>query len=524
MPETVFKISEQFTKDILDLKELDFSRGIVGIEKECLRISGSHISKRTHFPELGSALCNKYITTDFSEALLEFITPPLRDNPLTFQFLEDIHSFVLANIDNEVLWPFSMPLEITSDNDIPIAMYGNSNIAKLKTIYRNGLSNRYSRHMQTISGIHFNYSLTEKLWNDNLLLEQSKSLTDIKSDIYFGGLRNLQKMNWIILYLFGASPIVPKSLLKNTNLEFKKLDDDYYYLDNGTSLRMSNIGYQTPYQSKLDISLNSINEYIRDLLSATQKRSEIFQDIPTIVNNTFSQLSPNILQIEDEYYSSARPKNNSEEEIRMLSKLRRNGVNYIEYRSVDLNPFHRSGIDMDTVYFLELFLLYCCLKDSPMMTSDDQRESKSNTLKVATRGREKDLSLFNDQKKIELKDWGRKIIDEMMIIAEIIENNETKYIDSVRQAQLRLGSSENTPSASMIDKLVSSNQSYEEFGITRGLENKKEFSNYHNQSLKVLEDEARSSLNEQIKLESGDKKSFEEYFKDYLGSVEHTID
>ncbi len=208
----------------------------------------------------------------------------------------------------------------------------------------------------------------------------------------------------------------------------------------------------------------------------------------------------------------------------MLSKLNKNGVNYIEYRSVDLNPFHRSGIDMDTIYFLELFLLYCCIKDSPMMTSDDQKESKSNTLKVATRGREKGLSLFNDQKKIGLKDWSRKITDEMMIIAEIIENDDTNYINSIRQAQLRLGSPENTPSAIMIDKLVTSSQSYEEFGITRGLENKREFSNYHNQSLKVLEDEARASLNEQIKVESKDKKTFEEYFKDYLGSVEHTID
>ena len=520
----MFKISEQFTKKILDLKELDFSRGMVGIEKECLRVSGVDISKRTHFHELGSALCNQYITTDFSEALLEFITPPLSDNVLTFQFLEDIHSFVFSNIDNEVLWPFSMPLEITSDDDINIAMYGNSNIAMLKTIYRNGLSNRYGRHMQTISGIHFNYSLTEKLWNDDSLLQQSKSLTDVKSDVYFGGLRNLQRMNWIILYLFGASPIVPKSLLKNTSLEFKKLDDNYCYLDNGTSLRMSNIGYQTPYQSKLDISLNSMNEYIRDLLSATQKRSEIFQDIPTIVNDEFSQLNPNILQIEDEYYSSARPKHSSEEEIRMLAKLKKNGVNYIEYRSVDLNPFHRSGIDMDTIYFLELFLLYCCLKDSPMMTSNDQKESKMNTLKVATRGREKGLSLLNGQKKIGLQDWSRIILDDMMFVAEIIENDDTNYIDSIRQAQLRLKSPENTPSAMIIDTLLKGNQSYEEFGIARGLENKREFSNYHNQSLKVLEDEARLSLNKQIQLESKDKKSFKEYFKDYLGSAEHTID
>ena len=170
----MFKISEKFTKDILDLKELDFSRGMIGIEKECLRISGTDISKRTHFHELGSALCNQYITTDFSEALLEFITPPLRDNLLTFRFLEDIHSFVFSNIDNEVLWPFSMPIDISSDSDIPIAMYGDSNMAMLKTIYRNGLSNRYSRHMQTISGIHFNYSLTEKLWKNDSLLDQSK--------------------------------------------------------------------------------------------------------------------------------------------------------------------------------------------------------------------------------------------------------------------------------------------------------------------------------------------------------------
>lgn len=513
----MFKISNQFNNRILDRKVLNLSKGRVGIEKESLRISDSKISKKNHYSGLGSALCNKYITTDFSEALLEFITPPSTRNNKTYEFLEDIHSFVSSRIDDEILWPFSMPLDTSSENDIPIADYGSSNRARFKTIYRNGLSNRYGRRMQAISGLHFNYSLAEDIWDNNFLSNDSENYSNEKSVVYFGGIRNLKRMNWLILYLFGASPIVPKSLINNDYDGLESLDSNYYYLPYSTSLRMSDIGYQTNYQNDLQISPNSLDEYLSDLLSATNKESSVFRKIPEKNNNEYSQLNANILQIEDEYYSSSRPKSTNHENKRMLLKLKTGGVDYIEYRSLDINPFHRSGIDIDTIYFLELFMLYCCIKDSPMMTRDEQKDSRSNTLRMSKEGRRKDIYLLKNAKKITIKDWSRKIFDEMIGIAESLEES-SKYLNAIEKSKVLIDSPDNTPSGLILDMVLSRKLNIEELGKEIAKKNKDAFLKRNNNSFLVLDNEVEESIDRQKELETKSSKLFEDYLKEYLTS------
>jgi glutamate--cysteine ligase len=513
----MFKISNQFNNLILDRKVLNLSKGRVGIEKESLRISDSKISKKNHYSRLGSALCNKYITTDFSEALLEFITPPSTRNNKTYEFLEDIHSFASSRIDDEILWPFSMPLETSSENDIPIADYGSSNKARFKTIYRNGLSNRYGRRMQAISGLHFNYSLAEDIWDNNFLSDDSEKISNEKSLVYFGGIRNLKRMNWLILYLFGASPIVPKSLISNDYDGLESLDSNYYYLPYSTSLRMSDIGYQTNYQNDLQISPNSLDEYLSDLLSATNKESSVFRKIPLKNNNEYSQLNANILQIEDEYYSSSRPKSTSLENKRMLLKLKTGGVNYIEYRSLDINPFHKSGIDIDTIYFLELFILYCCIKDSPLMTKDEQKDSKLNTLKVSKEGRRKDIILLRNLQKVTLKDWSKNIFDEMIEIAENLDES-SKYLGAIEKSKTLIESPDNTPSGLILDMVLSGKLSIEEMGNEIAKKNKDAFLERNINSFLVLDNEVEESIDRQKKLETKSSKLFEDYLEDYLAS------
>ncbi|SVC58131.1 uncharacterized protein METZ01_LOCUS310985, partial [marine metagenome] len=253
------KLFSNGLKDIL-------AEGKIGIEKESLRVTKSKISRKKHQPSLGSALCHKHITTDFSEALLEFITPPFVDKNAGLSFLDNIHHFVSHNIGDEIIWPFSMPPFIESDDQIPIASYGSSNLALFKTTYRNGLSHRYGRAMQAIAGIHFNYSLSEKIWSSEFFNNKQKNSSTQRSTIYFRMLRNLHRMNWLILFLFGASPIVSKNFLSNRNTGFQKLDRHSYYLPYATSLRMSDLGYQNIHQSNnLAVSLNSLQEYIFDL-------------------------------------------------------------------------------------------------------------------------------------------------------------------------------------------------------------------------------------------------------------------
>ena len=108
----------------------------VGFEKESLRVINSRISQNIHPESLGSALCNNYITTDFSEAQTELVTPPFRDKIQGLKFLEGIHHFVSCNIEDEILWPFSMPPLIDDEKDIPIANYGSSNLGLFKRRYR----------------------------------------------------------------------------------------------------------------------------------------------------------------------------------------------------------------------------------------------------------------------------------------------------------------------------------------------------------------------------------------------------
>src|SRR5688500_8267571 len=129
------------------------------IERESLRVTPEgRIALTPHPPALGSALTNDNITTDYSEALIELVSPTFNTTWELLQYLLDLHQFVYQHLGDELLWATSMPSIIEGDESIPIAQYGRSNIGRMKTVYRNGLGIRYGRVMQAISGVHFNYS------------------------------------------------------------------------------------------------------------------------------------------------------------------------------------------------------------------------------------------------------------------------------------------------------------------------------------------------------------------------------
>ena len=412
-----------FNSDVKDT----LAFGKFGIEKESLRISQSAISRKKHQESMGSPLCHRYITTDFSEAQLELITPPFIDKKTGLDFLENIHHFVSHKIEDEIIWPFSMPPLIQSDADIPIASYGSSNLALFKTTYRNGLSHRYGRTMQAISGIHFNYSLPEQIWKSSLFTEEKAVSKKLRANIYFRTLRNLHRMNWLILYLFGASPIATKNFLSNKHRGFQKLDNHAYYLPYATSLRMSDLGYQNINQSNVKISLNSLQAYTADLEQTTATKCDNFQKIYKETTEDYPQINSNVLQNEDEYYAVCRPKSSNVSNQRLTKKLKNDGVDYIELRSLDVNPFQRIGIDLDTVHFLEVFFIYCTLNPSPPMKNGEIEEIKQNDLLVAIKGREPGLDLSNNRTKISLKNWAHQVLDEMTSIAGLLDNKTTDF-------------------------------------------------------------------------------------------------
>ena len=506
------KVCSGNEKDILAL-------GKFGIEKESLRVFQSKISGTQHQESMGSPLCHRYITTDFSEAQLELITPPLIDKQKGLNFLENIHHFVSHNIGNEIIWPLSMPPVIQSDAEIPIASYGSSNLGLFKTTYRNGLSHRYGRTMQAISGIHFNYSLPEQIWKSTFLTKEKADSKKIRANIYFRTLRNLHRMNWLILYLFGASPIVTRNYVTNKHTGCEKLDDYTYYLPYATSLRMSDLGYQNINQANLEISLNSLQEYTFDLKQATETKCEDFQKIDKETTKDKPQINSNILQIEDEYYAVSRPKSSSISNQRLTEKLNDTGVDYIELRSLDLNPFQRIGIDLDTVHFLELFLIYCTLKPSPPINNDEGQEIKHNDLLVATKGREPGLGLNYNRKTITLQNWANQILDEMMVTAGLLDNIMTNYTNIVEKFRVQIMDSEQTLSAILLNKILTEKPSILELGTILGEAYKNHYIKMQpseNSEWCLLEKESFDSKKRQIELEQGDNRSFDAFVQEYF--------
>jgi glutamate--cysteine ligase len=178
-----------------------------GVEKESLRVTpAGRIATSPHPAALGSALTNDHITTDYSEALIELVTPTFTTNWELLQYLCDLHQFVYRHMGDELLWATSMPCVIDGDASIPIAQFGPSNVGRMKTIYREGLGLRYGRVMQAISGVHFNYSFPERLWPIWAAIKESRDAgQSFISESYFDLLRNYRRYGWIVLYLFGVS-------------------------------------------------------------------------------------------------------------------------------------------------------------------------------------------------------------------------------------------------------------------------------------------------------------------------------
>ena len=512
-------IKNLFSNDVSSEIKRIFNKSKIGLEKESLRVNNLKICKSDHPKKLGSPLCNRFITTDFSEAQLELVTPPFKNKKKAVCFLDNTHQFVSSNIDDEILWPFSIPPTIKFDQDIRIAKYGRSNKALFKELYRQGLANRYGSRMQSISGLHVNYSLPTKLSHLNSFEDIDLRSNKVRSEVYFRMLRNLYRMNWLILYLFGASPILTKEYLNKESKGFKKIDNYTYYLPYATSLRMSDLGYQNAKRARLDVCTDSLDEYISDLIHATETICAEYTSIGSNRKGAFSQINSNILQIDDEYYSIARPKSSIISDTRLTAKLATHGVDYIELRSLDLNPFNRNGIDLDTIYFIELFFLYCLLKPSKMISKDENKEIRNNDLLVSKMGRKPKLYLTDNQKKVSLKNWAIKIVNEIRPIAELMDGKDNFYQKSLNKMQFRILESNETLSSKFLDRVLSEKLSFSELGNLIGKDNKKYFLEIEkgvNKNWDLLEKETILSLKNQKKLEADKSRSFEDFLMEYF--------
>ncbi|EKM0529754.1 glutamate--cysteine ligase [Cronobacter turicensis] len=367
-----------------------------GLERETLRVTPDGELATTGHPEsLGSALTHKWITTDFAEALLEFITPVDGDINHMLTVMRDIHRHTARALGDERMWPLSMPCYIKEGQDIELAQYGTSNIGRFKTLYRSGLKNRYGALMQTISGVHYNFSLPLAFWQAKCQVEDAESGKEAISAGYFRLIRNYYRFGWVIPYLFGASPAICSSFLqgKPTKLPFEKTDCGMYYLPYATSLRLSDLGYTNKSQSNLGITFNDLHSYVAGLKRAIKTPSEEYAKLGLKKDGEYLQINTNILQIENELYAPIRPKRVTRDGESPSDALLRGGIEYIEVRSLDINPFSPIGVDENQVRFLDLFMVWCALADAPEMSSDELLCTRANWNRVILEGRKPGLTL-----------------------------------------------------------------------------------------------------------------------------------
>ncbi len=492
-----------------------------GIEKESLRITADgYLAQTPHPVGLGSALTHPHITTDFSEALLEFITPVDGGIDTSLEFLDEIHRYAYANIDGEQLWTASMPCVLEGEDRIPVARYGRSNVAQMKTTYRKGLVYRYGAAMQTISGIHYNFSVPEALWQrlqqqDN----DTRTLQDYVTDAYFKLIRNFRRYSWLLIYLYGASPAVCKSFLNGRSHQLESFDQGSYYLPYGTALRMGDLGYQSSAQDNLDICYNSLGSYIETLRYAIRNIHPDYRKIGVKVDGEYRQLSAALLQIENEFYSPIRPKRVTESGEIALGALRKRGVEYIEVRCIDVNPYLPLGMDADQIRFMDCFLLYCLFEDSPLCDDEDRERLIGNLKAVVNTGRDPALKLQTEQGDTGLADWGHRLIDGISRVAAQLDaaHGGDDYQRVCRQQRDKLDNPELTPSAQVLADMRAGDTSF--FGFARDLAQRHADYFLHRplqgERYRYFAAESERSLALQQDIEAADRMPFDEYLQRY---------
>src|SRR5580698_3221007 len=497
--------------------------GRKGIEKESLRVTpAGDIVQTPHPRALGSALTNEHITTDYSESLIELVTPPFKTSWELLQYLLDLHQFVYRHLGDELLWATSMPCVLSGDAGIPIAEYGTSNIARMKSVYRRGLGVRYGRMMQAISGVHFNYSFPERFWEAYAELCASRDRgRDFISASYFHLLRNYRRHGWIILYLFGVSPVVCQSFIKGRNVTLQKLAPGTYYEPYATSLRMSDIGYRNRNQAELSVSVNSLEEYVRDLTRAITTPHPPYEALGVFAHGDYQQLNANILQIENEYYSYIRPKRVARSGERPTKALLRAGVEYVEVRALDVSAFDPVGVNQHKLRFLEAFLALCLLRESAPISVGEQSALDANHLLVARRGREPGLELWREGVKTPMADWALELLDSMAGICEILDRGDPAqpYTNALATQSAKLRDVRLTPSARLLAELEATGESFFDLALRMSAMHKAYFLELYTpnaERLAELAAEAEESLRAQSQLEARQSETFEEYLARYF--------
>lgn len=520
---------ESTTQDVLpNWVDSSLLKGMLrGIERESLRMqSDGFLSQAPHPTSLGSALTHPHITTDYSEALMEFITPPQASIEKALDYLMDIHAVVNRHLENdEKLWPMSMPCMLdSSDDSIPLAQYGSSNIGLFKTLYRRGLGVRYGRRMQTISGVHYNLSFPDAFFEALQAQETDEkikalSLQDYRSERYMGLIRNFIRLTPLVMLLIGASPAVCQCFMTGRDHQLLPLVKGTLYSPYATALRMGRFGYQNSAQKQLGIHYNNLKDYLKGLQKAVKTSYKPFKRLGLKnAHGEAIQINDHVLQIENEYYSLVRPKQVPQAGETPSQALENRGIGYVELRAVDVNPYSPIGINEDTAGFLEVVALYCLLQDSPELLSDEQDIIEQNQAEVVNRGRAPNAAITENGQSYPIEDWCALHLKRMQPLAKLLNSTyeTTLYTDALHTMMIRVDEVDATLSALVVGDTREQGGMWH-FGQVLAQQHISAYEAHHlsPETLAYFDEVMQKSVQKQQQLEQDQSISFQDYLAQY---------
>ena len=499
-----------------------------GIEKEGLRVDrDAGLALTPHPPGLGSALTHPHITTDYSEALLELITGTHTRLDVMLDELAQVHRHVYTVLDDECIWNQSMPARLPAEADIPIAWYGTSNTGMLKHVYRRGLAERYGKTMQCIAGVHYNFSLADALLEK--LGFDGATEQDRRSAGYIGLIRNFTRYSWLLMYLFGAAPAVTAEFMQNKPGVLERLSDDTCFLPYATSLRMSDLGYQSDAQSALKLCYDNLDQFLARLHQAVTTPWPAYQAIGTHRDGQWVQLNTNMLQIENEFYSIIRPKRATGRCERPITAMTQRGVQYVEVRCLDIDPFEPTGIAADTARVVEAFLLFCTASESAMFGGAGYCvESERNFATVVKEGRRPGLMLQRKGAAVSLPAWGAELLEQIRPYAELLDRayDTTTYSAALQSQHGKLLDPDTTPSARVLAGIRAHGSSFLQYTLAQSQSHADQLRSEPLASARIAEFEQQrvASLAQQMDLEEGDEVDFDTYVTRYEQALQQPVD
>ncbi len=499
-------------------------RGLLrGLEKEGLRIrADGALAETPHPPGLGSALTHPRITTDFSEAQLELITGVHDGVEACLAELAELHQVVYRSLGDELVWCASMPCKLPDDDRIPIARYGTSNIGRMKTVYRQGLSRRYGRRMQVISGVHYNFSLPEAAWP---LLQEEDGRTlppDVYRDQrYLDLIRNFRRHSWLLLLLLGTAPAACGSFVAGRSHRLSAWEGGTVFAPGATSLRMGGLGYQSDAQASIAVSFNDLHGYAAALQRALAEPYPAYEAIGLRDGDDYRQLATTLLQIENEFYGTIRPKRTIRRGERTLAALGDRGIEYVEVRCLDVDPFQPVGIGAAAIRLVDVFLLHCLLSDSPPDSPEEIAAASRNQRRVAEGGRDPSTRLDRMGETVAPQDWGDALLAECEPIAAALDeaHGGEQYGEVLAAARRALRDPSSLPSARVLRETeLAHGRSFPEFALAQSRRHRDDLAARPLPAEAVARHAqlAAQSLEEQRRIEAADDVPFETYRRRYL--------